>query len=448
MLRLRLTRCSRYVAFAALTSLCLLNLSPSVHERQAANSQHVIFLHYAAPELHFGSDIRLLEVMRLTQQAGHQVSFLSRSRGPAVNRRALQNVVSTRTYAVGSRWLTRWHPLIRACKLSSARATFIIPIWFWEGSLPTVFEEYVPVLRKLLPFAKIVAMSDDCHSRRELLLAQVLRSDERPEFYASSMPSPSWFAEKEHSIYSAADVVTFVSELDAQSCASLISPTVPRLLLRTGPRLDVVQHAPDRSQRDGLLFLGNGPNPTNAYAIRQFLNEVWPLFCKEEPGMKLYLVGQDSKEAAPCKEHGMLCGWTWRTPFYGSEERNNIIITNFVPSLQTIVKRRLAMVVPISVSTGVNTKLFEAFHNGLPVISTSLPLSALELEGGSCCILCEVNNATCWLQAARMLLNPSTWADASAASMRTGHELFVAANERHDILRLFDLLRSLDTPVT
>ena len=430
-------------SFACLRqSLCLVALfllirTSLIQRSHPSRTSHVVFIHYAAPELHFGSDLRLLDLMRISRHVGKEVAFLSRARGPSINQRALRKVVGSNSYVVRSHQLTQLHPLIRGLRRSQTTVTFFIPVWFWEGSLPTIFEEYVPVLRRLLPLSTVVALSDDCHSRREKLLAYSLRTDERPEFYASSLPPPVWFEEKERAIFSAADLVTFITEQDAHSCSSLVPPHVHHTLLRTGPRQGDVVARISHVGRDGLMFLGNGLNPTNFLAIRQFLTQVWPVFRAEEPSMKIYLVGQDSKEAMPCKQHGMLCGWTWRTSYYGFEQANNIVITGFITPLETILKHSLAMIVPIAVSTGVNTKIFEALRYGLPVISSPLPLSSLDLDG-SCCNVCGAENATCWLLAVRSLRDPSAWVKASAASISTGHELFVDAHQMHDFVRILD----------
>ena len=430
----------RYRMTVAVPAVVGLLICVSVLQHNQARSRpdsqkpHLVFVHYSFPELRYGSDLRLLELMRLARADGYPVSFLCRSRGNKINLDALEGVVGADWHVSHIRWLTRWHPLVRKCRSANVPIAVLIPIWFWEGLQLTIFEQFGPVLRSLLPNATLVAISDDCHSKREELLGTVLRADERPEFYITQMPSPQWFREKERAIFSSADLVTFISAADAQACDDLVPSNVTRALLRTSPRRDVTP--PEKVVHEGLVFLGNGLNPTNAASIRQFLLHVWPLFRREMPHMRLVLVGQDSKAAIPCVRHRKLCGWTWQTDFYGAEAENNIIISSFMPSLSELLRARLAMVVPIAVTTGVNTKLFEAFQYGLPVITTQLPLRALELQGGNCCSVCELYDAHCWLGAARDLQNEKSWTAASAASLRAGHELYAAAAEKNDLARL------------
>ena len=434
--RRRLSYAACCLFLCAYLSACSQAWFLSGHEK--SHRTHLIFVHYSFPELHYGSDLRLLELMRVARKRGHRISFLCPTRGNKKNLDALEAMIGSAWHVTQSRWLTRWHPLVRKCVSEKIPVAIFIPIWFWEGSRANIYEQYGPVLRKFLPDATLVAVSDDCHSKREELLGTILRPDERPEFYTSTMPSPKWFREKEQDIFCSADVVTFISTADAKACSALVPSNVTLALLRTSPRQDVT--SPEHELHDGLVFLGNGLNPTNAAAIRQFLLHVWPQFRMQMPYMRLFLVGQDSKAGVPCAQHGQLCGWTWRTSFFGLEAENNIVITSYVPSLGELLRGRLAMIVPIAVTTGVNTKLFEAFKLGLPVITTKLPLQALELEGSNCCSICDSHDATCWLDAVLQLQNEMAWNAASGASLRAGHHLFVTASEKHDLARLLDTL--------
>jgi Glycosyl transferases group 1 len=402
---------------------------------------HVVFVHYAPPEKRFGSDVRLLRLMQYAQQDGHRVSYLCCSRGAARNRLKLR-ALGIPLHVVCSHRIRWWQHWVRALRHDGSRAIFVIPVWFWEGTEPTTFEQYGPLVRRLLPSAAVVAMSDDCHSRRESILSRIIASDERPEFYASAMPSADWYEMKERAIFGAADIVTFITSLDAEACAELVPPAVPWTLLRTGPEAPVrSSHVLEEDQstndgREGLVFLGNGLNPTNAYAARRFLDLVWPTLRLLEPSLKLYFVGQDSTSAAPCRLHKKLCGWTWRTSYYKSAEVNNIISLGFVDDPRQVLSHRLAMVVPIEASTGVNTKLFDAFTAGIPVISTRAPLLALGLEDGSCSSVCGVENATCWLQEVRKLFDDKTWRSAAGASRQCGEVLIESAHEYNDLSRL------------
>ena len=407
--------------------------------RRSSAGLHVVFVHYAPPEKRFGSDVRLLRLMQYAQQDGHRVSYLCCSRGAARNRLKLRTR-GIPLHVVCSHRL-KWQPWVRALRRVGSRAVFIIPVWFWEGTVPTTFEEYVPLVRRLLPSAVVVAMSDDCHSRRERMLSDVIASDERPESFASAMPSADWYEMKERAIFAAADMVTFITRLDAVACAELVPPMVPWTLLRAGPehsdrRTQGLEADQSTTDHEGLVFLGNGLNPTNAYAARRFLNLVWPTFRLLEPSLKLYFVGQDSTSAVPCRSYNKLCGWTWRTLYYKSALENNIISLGFVDDPRQVLSRRLAMVVPIEASTGVNTKLFDAFAAGLPIISTRGPLLALGLEGTNCCSICSVKNATCWLHEVRKLFDENTWRSAAGASRRCEDQLSESTPEYSDMSKL------------
>jgi len=163
------------------------------------------------------------------------------------------------------------------------------------------------------------------------------------------------------------------------------------------------------------------------------------------------LVGTDTRTMAPCVHHGQLCGWTWKTPYTGVEGEHGISIAGFLPSLSEL-HRHIAMVVPINVTTGVNTKILTGLQHGLPIIGTRRSLKGMALEDRPCVMLCELDSPHCWLDAVQSLLQEETRSVMVRASLAESHRLFLEESELTDTKALFEHVRgrlvrdSLDVP--
>lgn len=416
-----------------LSTLAVLNRTQPVQGKRSGLT--VLFFHCFWPDLTYGSDVRLLRILNVTQALGHVVHFASRKSGSSSSKAALRSVVGDSFTVVGSPSRLR-----RLARIVPDVSVIVLPVWFWEGNEPNVFEQFSPALRRQWPHAVIVAISDDCNHVRERMLSAALPPEERPEtYYGSGVLSESILRKREAAIFAASHVVTFITADDAELCSALIPTTTTALLLRVGSS-DAPLPSTSQPLNDppSLVFVGNGNNPTNYLGMRYFLTDIWPVLRRQLPTLTLHLVGTDTRALPPCVQHGHLCGWTWKTQYTGREAQNGIIITGFLPSLSEM-HRHLAMIVPINVTTGVNTKVLTGLQHGLPIIGTRRSLRAMALEDRPCTTLCELDSPLCWAKAVQALAHEETRSVMARASLAESHRLFVEDNELKDTKALFQI---------
>lgn len=126
-------------------------------------------------------------------------------------------------------------------------------------------------------------------------------------------------------------------------------------LVRT-PILDIegamgVDH---RVNENRVTMVGRMSYRANQEAVRWFLDNVWPEVRLRHPAAVFQIVG----EAPP--------RWMRRI------KDPSITVTGRVPSVEKLLRESSASVVPVTLATGVQLKLLEAFSVGVPVVTTPL----------------------------------------------------------------------------
>jgi len=369
---------SRCTLLAALLLLCA----------RCAAGATLVFAHYYPPNRDAGSDQRLLNIIATAVRGGHSVYFVCPKAGRTADLQALEELIGRNRTLVLDKALRAPPPFPRRV------TAFIAPVWFWFR--PAVFERYAPFVRSLYPAALTVALSDDCHFVRQQLLNDT-----------SSPRAPAWFLERERAIYCSADVVAFITELDAASCAANISALRERVVhgrsrmrvVRTGPQHRPRALSPLPGGRDAdFVFLGKGNNPTNYIAIQRFLSFAWPHVLAALPSARLFLVGEACAEDRPCS-------WLHGTPYApragggaAAARLAGIHAVGFDERLESLAGRT-AMVMPIFASTGVNTKFFRALEFGLPVVLSRASAASLNVSqhDGIALFLCD-EEPGCWVE--------------------------------------------------
>ena len=104
----------------------------------------------------------------------------------------------------------------------------------------------------------------------------------------------------------------------------------------------------------------------NVEAVNLLINEVWPIIHKEEPDVKLWIVGR----RIPKKIVKL------------AKERDDIEITESIEDARDAYLSSTVMVTPIKGAGGTRLKILEAMAAGLPIVSTSIGVAGLGLKSG------------------------------------------------------------------
>lgn len=239
-------------------------------------------------------------------------------------------------------------------------------LWFWTfyATAPGLL---LGLTRTLSPKSYVVVLTDDIHSKRELQLAQAQKTTEQQQRIQARALK---MKKMELQIYQDSDAVITISEADRRDLLTMddvlslplqekvfvmryvlssdeISPGwVDSSVRRYGLRF---------AARTGLVFVGNGANPTNALALRWYVSEVAPLLQRALPGVKLQCVGghwDAFKAAWPLSVDAVSFGG------YQSEQ-----------SMREVLDSSRVFLSPIVASTGINTKNVLALARGIPLVT-------------------------------------------------------------------------------
>jgi glycosyltransferase involved in cell wall biosynthesis/GT2 family glycosyltransferase len=303
--------------------------------------------------------LRLLRIVEQMIAEGHRVTFLARGGGDQFHNSArllqmgVAEVFPLDAVRLGERFPERgWRWTIETLDLKWLldRGNFDVA-WL---SLYDIAEQYTPLIRRHSPNTKIVVDSSDIQWIREHRGA-TLAGD--PVAIAAAERT----RERERAVYGAADVNVAISEVDAQATREL-APDAPVQIV------SLVEDFPpvvaDRSQRSGLLFVGNFWHAPNVDAVTAFHRDTWPLIRAAVPGMHLTIAG-----SAPPEEILALAA-------------DDVTVTGWVPELESYMAQALISIAPLRFGAGIKGKIVQAIAAGLPVVTTTIGTEGMDLIDG------------------------------------------------------------------
>jgi glycosyltransferase involved in cell wall biosynthesis len=112
-----------------------------------------------------------------------------------------------------------------------------------------------------------------------------------------------------------------------------------------------------------LLFVGSMSYRPNIDAVQFFCREVLPFVRREVPEAKCVIVGQNPS-----------------ADVLALHDRNSVVVTGTVPSVEPYMREATAVVAPIRIGGGTRIKILEAMAYRRPVVSTSIGAEGLEVE--------------------------------------------------------------------
>jgi O-antigen biosynthesis protein len=301
--------------------------------------------------------LRLLRIVEQMVAEGHRVTFLARGGGDQFHNSArllqmgVAEVFPLDAVRLGERFPERgWRWTIETLDLKWLldRGNFDVA-WL---SLYDIAEQYTPLIRRHSPTTKVVVDSSDIQWIREHRGA-TLAGD--PVAIAAAERT----RERERAVYGAADVNVAISEVDAQATREL-APEVPVQIVSLVE--DFAPVVADRSQRSGLLFVGNFWHAPNVDAVTAFHRDTWPLIRAAVPGMHLTIAG-----SAPPEEILAMAA-------------DDVTVTGWVPELEPYMDKALISIAPLRFGAGIKGKVLDSFAAGLPCVMTPIAAEGLPLS--------------------------------------------------------------------
>jgi GT2 family glycosyltransferase/SAM-dependent methyltransferase/glycosyltransferase involved in cell wall biosynthesis len=331
-------------------------ISGAQNLQQKVPPQNILLVHELLPHYDCsGADLRLYELLRELTLQNHRVTLLARDNRNEGKYRPIFEALGVKVYAgdpqrlrhVGSSDPGSWElaEVLRTGHFDLA----ILSHWFWCGI--SVAEHYLEDIRKLSPSTRILLLSEDRHGERERRSAKLTG-------FLSDLERGNNFEQRETEIYSRADLVLYVTETDQRHFLKLL----PNLDTEHLPTIAEAGDAgPGHDARQGVLFLGNFENLANRDALEWMLENVWPLVCKEEPTLRLYVAGHAAPEGLETRFAGVTC-------------------VGKVDAMGPLFAQKRVFAAPIRYGTGIITKNMHALAHGLPVVTTSVGAEGMLLQ--------------------------------------------------------------------
>ena len=296
-----------------------------------------------SPDRDSGS-LRLVNLMRLLREDGAHVVFL-----PANREHAGADTLRLQRMGVEA-----WHaPYARRA-----------PAWLAEHGhrFDTVLacrhyvaREFLPLLRRHAPQARIVFDTVDLHYLREQRGAE-LAGD--PALHRAAARTRAL----ELDVISRADTTLVVSETER----ALLARDAP------GARVEVLSNlhqlaAPGLpfAKRHDLVFVGGFRHPPNVDAVRWFVDEVFPLVRARLPQVRFHCIGGHVPAAIA-----------------ELARRDGVLVYGHLPEIDGYMDGARVALAPLRYGAGVKGKVNLSMAHGQPVVATACAVEGMHLRDG------------------------------------------------------------------
>lgn len=220
-------------------------------------------------------------------------------------------------------------------------------------SRPYVAPQFLHVIRRHAPAAKIVYDSVDLHYLRERRQAEL--AGETNFGVADS------FRELEHGIMRACDVTAVVTEEERVEIERELPGVKVTVLPNANP---VASETAPPDERSGLIFVGGFEHTPNIDAAKWLVQAIMPRVWRELGDVSVSIIGAD-----PPADVVALNG-------------PGVDVLGWVPDLQPLLERARINLAPLRYGAGMKGKVTQSLAIGLPVVSTSIGAEGLGAQDG------------------------------------------------------------------
>ncbi|GAA5071380.1 glycosyltransferase [Lysobacter panacisoli] len=290
------------------------------------------------------ASLRLVNLMRLLRDEGAQVSFIPTDLNHAGHDTERLQALGVETwyapfFGTPAAWI-REH---------GARFDTVVVCRHY------VLREWLPLLRRHAPQAKVVLDTIDLHYLRERRGAELAND-------ASLMRASERTRKLELEMIARADATLVVSEVER----TLLAQDAPQARVEVVSNLHQVNgRGHPFAQRHDLVFVGGFRHPPNADAVRWFATEVFPRIRERLPQVRFHCIG-----AEPPPDIAALA------------QQPGIEVHGHVPDLAPYMDGARVAVAPLRFGAGVKGKVNLSMAHGQPVVATACAVEGMHLRNG------------------------------------------------------------------
>ncbi|MGN6512878.1 MAG: glycosyltransferase [Lysobacteraceae bacterium] len=295
------------------------------------------------PDRDSGS-LRLVNLMRLLRDQDAHVVFLPANRGhDGRHTEALQQLGVETWYAPFARRAPAW------LAEHGARFQRVLVARHYVAS------EFLPLLRRHAPQARLLFDSVDLHYLREQRAAE-LAGD------AALLRAAARTRERELAVVAQADTTLVVSEQERR----LLAVDAPSARVEVLSNLhEVAGPGLPFAERRDVVFVGGFRHPPNIDAVQWFVRDVWPLVRARLPGVVFHCIGGDVPP-----EIAALAGSA------------GVRVHGHVPDIAPSMDGCRVAVAPLRYGAGVKGKVNLSMAHGQPVVATTCAVEGMHLVDG------------------------------------------------------------------
>jgi GT2 family glycosyltransferase/glycosyltransferase involved in cell wall biosynthesis len=254
-----------------------------------------------------------------------------------------------------------------------------------------VAQNYIDLIRKHAPRAKIVLMNADLHFLRELRAALVAKSS---ELIASSVNT----RDAELATMRKVDLVLSYTDVEK---AVILSHNLDSTRVAKCPWVtEVVSKVPGFDARTDIAFLGGYNHYPNVEAVEWFIDKVMPSLRGLLPGIKFRIYGSN----VPKRLLAL------------ADKHQDVFIEGWVANVDAVYNTCRIFIAPLQSGAGIKGKVIGALAYGVPCVLSPIAAEGIALGDGVDASL--ANKPEEWaLAIARLYQNPKAWADMSRQAL-------------------------------
>jgi GT2 family glycosyltransferase/glycosyltransferase involved in cell wall biosynthesis len=295
------------------------------------------------PDQDSGS-LRMVNLMKILNQLGHQVSFV-----PENMAHFEKYTIDLQRMGVECVYAPKYaSPLDYLKSKGSYFHTIILSRYY-------VAEPLMPMIRSYCPNAKIWFDTVDLHYLRETRMAE-LENDK------AAIKSATQTKSKELGVAEDCDLTLVVSPYEQQVLAKE-NPDLPVAVLSNIHEIYGGHQGFENSQ--DIMFIGGYQHTPNVDGVMWFVAEILPLILAEIPNLKLHIIG--SKAPPQVIKLG---------------QHANIEFHGFVEDIEPLMKNIRIAVAPLRFGAGVKGKVNMSMSYGQPVVGTKVAVEGMYTRQG------------------------------------------------------------------
>jgi len=272
-----------------------------------------------------------------------------------------------------------------------------------------VASEFLPLVRRFAPRARVLFDTVDLHYLRERRAAE-LGGD--PALLRAALRT----RRLELDLVARSDVTLVVSEAER----ALLGVDAPHSEVEVLSNLhDVAGAGLPFAQRSDLVFVGGFRHPPNADAARWFIDDVFPRVRAALPGVRFHCIGGDVPP--DIRERG---------------DDDGIVIHGHVADIAPCMDGCRISVAPLRFGAGVKGKVNLAMAHGQPVVATSCAVEGMHLVDGRDVLVADDADGFA-AQTVRLYRDQALWESLAQAGLQNVRQHFSLDAARETVRRLF-----------